>query len=122
MIVLDEQLNDERIIKEIERWYQGKVTVINSLRPGSIIKDDAIPSLLIQQKQPTFVTINYADFWPKMLAHSSYCAVCFKLPVDRKLELPTALRSLLNLSEFDAWQKRAGKIISVADGTVRYYE
>jgi len=122
LIVLDEQLNDERIVKEIKCWYQGKVVIITSLRPGTVIKDDAIPSLLTQQKQPTFVTINYTDFWPKMLAHSSYCAVCFKLSVERKLELPSALRSLLNLSEFDAWQKRAGKVISVVESTVRYYE
>jgi len=27
MIVLDEQLNDERIISAIKRWYKGKVSV-----------------------------------------------------------------------------------------------
>jgi hypothetical protein len=31
----------------------------------SVIKDDAIPELLLSVKRPTFVTINYKDFWRK---------------------------------------------------------
>jgi hypothetical protein len=101
LIVLDEQLNDAEIIEPIERWYQGKVITILSLRPGTLIKDDAIPSLLVQQKQPTFVTINYFDFWPKFPKHPAYSVVCCKLSVERKLEVPDVLRNVLHLPEFD---------------------
>ena len=58
MIVLDEQLNDERIISAIKQWYKGKVLVIAELRPNTLVKDDVIPALLLQQKSPVFVTIN----------------------------------------------------------------
>lgn len=43
--------------------------VLGSLRPHSIIKDDSIPALLQELKQPTFITINYSDFWRKIAAH-----------------------------------------------------
>jgi hypothetical protein len=121
LIVLDEQLNDEQIIEAIEQWYQGKVTTVQALRPNTLIKDDAIPSLLLRQKQPTFVTINYFDFWPKAPKHSAYCLICCKLPTERKLEVPDLLRRVLQLPEFDTWRKRAGKIISVTDLEVRYF-
>jgi hypothetical protein len=43
---------------EIEKWYAGSVVVLGSLRPHSVIKDDSIPALLKELKQPTFITIN----------------------------------------------------------------
>ncbi len=42
MIVLDEHLLHPRIKEGIERWYQGKVSPIIELRPGTLIYDDAI--------------------------------------------------------------------------------
>ena len=120
MIVLDEQLNDAQIIAPIERWYTGKVITVQALRPATLIKDDAISSLLVQQKQPTFVTINYFDFWPKFPRHTAYCVVCCKLSTERKLEVPGLLRTVLHLPEFDTWQKRAGKLISITDLEIRY--
>jgi len=63
MIVLDENLHDRRIIQAIAIWYSGQVVSVTTLRPRSIIKDDAIPILLRRTTLPTFITINVADFW-----------------------------------------------------------
>jgi hypothetical protein len=62
MIVLDEQLLGRDIELEIAKWYRGAVQFIMDLRPNTVIKDDAIPELLRQQSQSTFVTINEKDF------------------------------------------------------------
>jgi hypothetical protein len=56
--------------REIAQWYRGK----------TVIKDDAIPSLLRQQSHPTFVTINEKDFWRKVPIDAQYCVICFTLP------------------------------------------
>jgi hypothetical protein len=58
MIVLDENLTDQQLIRAIAAWYRGNVTFITTLRPQTIIKDDAIPGLLLTVPSPTFVTIN----------------------------------------------------------------
>ena len=64
MIVLDEHLQDVGIATGFERWYPGQVRSITALRPGSVIKDEAIPDLLRQLRQPTFVTVNVSE-WAK---------------------------------------------------------
>jgi len=66
MIVLDEQLLGRDLDSEIARWYPSNVRFIIDLRPGTVIKDDAIPALLREQSLPTFVTINVRDFWRKV--------------------------------------------------------
>ncbi|HJW84060.1 MAG TPA: hypothetical protein VJ754_07130, partial [Anaerolineae bacterium] len=63
MIVVDENLHDRRLIDAMSAWYSGRVISITVLRPGSVIKDEAIPALLRQASQATFVSINVADFW-----------------------------------------------------------
>lgn len=57
MIVLDEELQGLGLEEAISAWYRGSVILIKSLRPGTVIKDEAIPSLLHQAKLPTFITI-----------------------------------------------------------------
>jgi len=59
MIVLDEQLLGRGLKREIAQWYPGNVRFVIDLRPRSVIKDDAIPGLLRQQNQPTFVIHYY---------------------------------------------------------------
>jgi hypothetical protein len=122
MIVLDDQLSAPYLKTEIEKWYAGSVIVLGSLRPHSIIKDDSIPALLQDLKQPTFITINYGDFWRKVEAHRGYCVICFNLPRERVREIPGSLRTILNLPEWSAKRKRMGKVISVSGGRVRYYD
>jgi hypothetical protein len=66
MIILDEQLLEHDIEANISKWYRGAVRFVTELRPNTIIKDDAIPQLLRQQNQATFITINEKDFWRKV--------------------------------------------------------
>lgn len=54
MIVIDENLHDLRILDAISEWYPGQVISVITLRPGSVIKDDAIPALLLKTEQLTF--------------------------------------------------------------------
>src|SRR5437588_3284709 len=92
MIVLDEHLPHEELAAVIRQWYRGLVCTITELRPGTIIKDDAVSSLLQSVSEPTFVTLNWSDFWHRVDAHQGYCLVCFTLPSQRAAELPPLLR------------------------------
>ncbi len=90
MLVLDEQLLGRDLESALARWYRGTVLFITDLRPGAVIKDDAIPVLLRQQRQPTFLTINESDFWRKVAIDAHFCVVCFALPDSRAGEIPNA--------------------------------
>jgi hypothetical protein len=87
VIVLDEQLLGRGIEGDIARWYRGSVCFITDLRPGTIIKDDAIPTLLQREAEPTFVTINESDFWQKVAINERFCVVCLALPDSRSGEV-----------------------------------
>ena len=121
MVVLDEQLLGRDIEIEIARWYRGAVQFIIELRPHTVIKDDAIPEILRQQNQPTFVTINERDFWRKVAIDSRYCVVCFTLSDARAREIPETLRTLLRRAEFRTKANRMGKVIRVTENEVSYY-
>ncbi len=58
MIVLDEHLYDARLEDALAAWYPGQIVYLRTLRPKTLIKDDAVATLLLQMKHPTFVTIN----------------------------------------------------------------
>lgn len=60
MIVVDENLSDALILDAIAKGYSGQVLTVIDLRPRSIIKDDAISTLLLKTDQPTVVTISVA--------------------------------------------------------------
>src|SRR5438093_9557213 len=111
MIVLDEQLQGRRIAAAIERWYPGKVINIRDARLDTDIPDPDVPSLLHHLKDPTFVTINWSDFWPhrRKYRHSGYCIICLKLPGDKAQEVPVALRDVLR--QFPTKRERMGKIV-----------
>lgn len=121
MIVLDEQIMRQRIATEIDRWYRGRVTNILALRPETVIKDDAIPALLLHVQQPTFVTINTKDFWLKIPAHRRYCVIAFDLPQTDVFGLPSMLHSLLRREQFATKANRMGKVIRVKGERIRYY-
>ena len=121
MIVLDEQLLGRQLELEIAKWYRGTVRFINELQPHTVIKDDAIPKLLRQQSQPTFITINEKDFWRKVAITSHFCIVCFTLPDSRAGEIPPLLRSLLQRVEFKTKTQRMGKVIRVTEKEMSYY-
>lgn len=121
MIVLDEELQGLGLEKSITRWYRGSVLVIKQLRPGTVIKDEAIPALLRKTTQPTFVTINHADFWRRIQASRSYCVVCLKLSAEYIDEVPVFLRRLFRLPEFKSKRARMGKVALASRRGLQYY-
>jgi len=121
VIVLDEQLKNAGLEEQISRWYRGRVVNITSLRPSTVIKDDAIPLLLRQGPDSTFVTINIADFWRRVAPDRQFCMACFLLPDERVTEVSDLLRRLFRLSQFKSKQARRGKIIRVSQTQVQFY-
>ena len=121
MIVLDEQLLGRGIEHDIARWYRGKVQFITELRPNTVIKDDAIPTLLRQQPQPTFVTINEGDFWQRVSGDPGYGMVCFAWSDARTRHIPQSLRAVFRRPEFRTKAQRMGKIIRVTSEDISFY-
>lgn len=122
MIVLDENIHDQRSIDEIASWYPGRVVSLTALRPRSIIKDDAIFSLLQQADHPTFVTINADDFWRRSEPHHGFCVVNLAIPKERVRDAPALLQHLLRLAQFKTRSSRMGKVIRMTYTRVEYYE
>ena len=121
MIVLDEQLLGLDIDQQIAAWYPGAVLFITDLRPGTIIKDDAIPALLRQHQQPTFVTINEHDFWRRVAIDRTFCVVCFAVPDSRARQIPDRLRALFRHAAFQSKAERMGKVARVTEGGIHFY-
>jgi len=121
MIVVDENLHDQRIMRALSSWYPGQVVSITTLRPGTVIKDEAIPALLVRATQPTFITINVIDFWRKVRAHSAYCIVLVVLPKERVREVSNLLRRLFRLPAFGTKALRMGRIVRLTADHIEYY-
>jgi hypothetical protein len=121
MLVLDEQLLGRDLDSALARWYRGPVLFITDLRPGTVIKDDAIPVLLREQHLATFLTINETDFWRKVAIDAHFCVVGFTAPDSRANEIPTLLRAVFRLAAFQTKARRMGKVLRVTHTTVSYY-
>lgn len=122
MIVLDENLDEQRARVPLADRYQGKIVSVRELRPGTVIKDDAVPTLLCRERSPMFVTTNVVDFWRKVVAHRRYCVICLPLPNDRQDEIPDLLYRLLHHRSFRTVKQRMGKVIRVSWSDIRCYE
>jgi hypothetical protein len=122
VIVLDEHLGAKLVLNVLRSKYRGTVKYVQELRPGTTIKDEAIPALLLQQKKPVFVTINESDFWRKIQAHRGYCVICFAWPTDRQAEIPDLLAKLFRHPEFRTSAKQMGKVIRVSGKGIQYYD
>jgi len=122
MIILDENIHDIDVRTAIERWYPGQVLSVTKLRPQSTIKDEALPTLLRQAQQPTFVTINVNDFWRTTLASPDYCIVTLELIQERVMDIPDYLRGLLRRNEFKTKAAPMGKVIHWTPARIEYYE
>ena len=122
MVIVDENLHSHRIIQAISDWYTSRVISVTALRPGSVIKDEAIPTLLLKVSQPTFITINVADFWKNVQPHKSYCIVTVTLPTERIAEVSLLLRRFFRLPEFKSKALRMGKIVRLTSERVEYYQ
>lgn len=121
MIVLDEQFMGRGIETAIARWYPGAVRFITDLRPNTVIKDDAIPTLLQQESEPTFVTINESDFWREVAITNHFCVICFVLPDPRAIEIPDLLQRLLRHPDFQTKSQRMGRVVRLTTANVSYY-
>lgn len=121
MFVLDEQLLGRDLDAVLARWYRGPIHFITDLRPGTVIKDDAIPLLLRQQQQATFLTINETDFWQKVTMDAHFCVICFALPDARAGEIPRLLRAVFRIPTFRTKARRMGTVMRVTHTTVSYY-
>ena len=122
MIVLDENLDESDVLAPVKRWAKGKVVSIRELRAGTKIKDEAIPMLLAQQKQPTFVTTNEKDFWRRVPANRRYCIICLPLPNKRQGEIPDLLHRLFRLPDFKTKSARMGKVARVSEAEIQFYQ
>ena len=120
MIVLDEQLDDPQIAREIRRWHRA-VLNIRDLRPTGDVDDDTIPALLRRERGCVFVTNDHDDFWRKIEASPRYAVVCFQLPARRTREIPSLLRRLFRLAPFQTERGRCGKIIRLTQTGGEYY-
>ncbi len=118
-IILDDQLFDLEVLVPIARW--STVRRLRDLRPNEVIKDDRVPVLLRQLRQPTFVTIDMG-FWNRGLRDSRYCILCFPLRNDEQGELPGLLRSLFRLAAFRTKAARMGKVARVRRQMVEYWQ
>jgi hypothetical protein len=122
VIVLDEQLLGRHIEDEISGWYRGSVCFITDLRPGTIIKDDAIPSILRHLRKPAFVTINVSHFWRRVPIDERFCVVCFNFSDSHVRLIPGSLKLLMGHQSFSTKGKRAGHVFRVSlDQPVHFY-
>ena len=121
MIVLDENIHDSHILDSVRRRYRGRIVSVVDLRPQTIIKDDAIPGLLLQSQSTTFVTINVDDFWRKILPHPGYCVVTIPLPQQMALKAPDLLHRLLRLNSYRTKASRMRHIFRLTPDAFRYY-
>ena len=121
MLVLDEQLSGRDLKTLLGRWYPGPVLFITDLRPGTVIKDGAIPVLLHQQRQATFLTIHEAGFWRKVVIDGRFCVVCSALPDSPAREIPNLLRAVFRPSTFRTKTRRMGKVLRATPTTISYH-
>ncbi len=122
MIVLDENLHEQRVRLALAARYEGQIISVRELRRGTVIKDDVAPALLCRKRSPMVVTTNVVDFWRKVVAHRRYCVICMPLPNDRQDEIPDLLYRLLHHRSFRTIKQRMGKVIRVSCSDIRYYE
>ena len=121
MIILDEHLKGIGLETAVSRWYRGRVIFVDHLRRITVIKDEAIPSLLRGVKHPTFVTMNYTDFWRRVQADTSYCIVCARFGIELAGDLSVWLRGLFALPPFKSKDRRMGSVVLFDRRRLQYY-
>jgi hypothetical protein len=109
--VLDDQLDPDEVRAPIVRWATARF--LREIRPGDVIKDDRVPTILRTLRTPTFITID-SGFWSRKGRDRRYCILCFALRADEQGELPSLLRRLLRLPEFRTRAARMGKVAWVS--------
>jgi hypothetical protein len=118
-LILDDQLFDLEVLVPLARWIT--VERLRNLRPAEVIKDDRVPILLREQRQPSFVTIDMG-FWDRALCDAGYCILCFPLSNEEQHRLPGLLQRLFQFREFRTKSARMGKVVRVSPTRIDYWE
>lgn len=118
-IILDDQLVDIALRGRLAPWTRAQR--LRDLRPGEVIKDERVPTILRELRQPTFVTIDMG-FWNARLRDARYCIFCFPLRSDEQRDIPDLLRRLLRMAEFATKAARMGKVARVSPMQVDYWQ
>lgn len=118
-IILDEQIFDTEVLIPLTQWITAQR--LRDLRPDQVIKDERVPVILRELRQPTFVTIDMG-FWNGRLRDARYCILCFPLRSDEQRAIPGLLRHLLRLSEFATKAARMGKVARVSQSHIDYWQ
>ena len=77
--------------------------------------------LLHREAEPTFVTINEADFWRQVAITGRFCVICAALPDSRAHEIPAILQRLLRHPDFNTKARRMGRVVRVTAASASYY-
>ena len=116
--ILDEQIRHGDVIPAIQKW--ATVHRLCDDRPAERILDDRVPSLLLQLKKPTFITID-RDFWDQYWCHPSYCILFFNLIDDQQPEIPSLLQELVRQEGFRTIRERMGKVARVSTNSLEFW-
>jgi len=118
-IIIDDQLRPSLVLVPIRRWITAQR--LRDLRPTEVIKDERVPQLLWELRQPTFVTID-AHFWDKSRCDPRYCILYFNLRTEQQSQLPGLLRRLFRSPDFKTKKVRMGKVVKVGFTDVEYWK
>ncbi len=116
MIILDESVPENQ--RERLREWRIAVRHLGYEIERKGIKDDEIIPFLLQQRRPTFVTLD-GDFYKRRLCHPRYCLVYLEAQPSRAAAL---LHSLIRLRELDTESKRMGKVIRVSEAGISIWK
>jgi hypothetical protein len=118
-IILDEHLGRNQALHPIQHWITAKR--IQDLRPGEVIKDERLPTILIHLIKPTLVTID-AGLWKKRYCDRRYCILYFAILDIQQNQIPALLRRVLRLKDFKTKAARMGKVARVTFTHVSYWQ
>ena len=118
-IILDEQIFDTEVLIPLTQWITAQR--LRDLRPDQVIKDERVPMILRELRQPTFITIDMG-FWNARLRDGRYCILCFPLRSDEQRAIPGLLRHLLRMSGFGTKAARMGKVARVSQSHIDYWQ
>jgi hypothetical protein len=118
LVVLDDHLSVPDVRASLLRW--ATVEYMRDLRPGEVVKDDRVLTVLRTLRTPTFVTVD-RWFWNPQRRDPRYCIVYLALRGRDHTHAPDLLRRLLRLPEFRTRAARMGTVVHVGEDHVRWW-
>lgn len=118
LFVLDDHLQRVQLRDRLLHWATARY--VRDIRPGEIVKDDRILSVLRTLRTPTFVT-NDDWFWKRGHCDARYCIVYLALRGSQQYQAPDLLRRLLRLPEFRTRATRMGTVVWLSRDHVSWW-